>query len=125
MSKVGPLISKLTVFKHSIASLERLPSMIKALVDQLIKKDKDRTAAEQELAKDIDSLPKEQGFLSIGFEYASRISSLVPMMKTETVKAIIAKFLETYAQESLILLASIECGRIGVEEAEVISRFIG
>jgi hypothetical protein len=98
--------------------------MAKAKVDQLkqlLKKDKDPSAIEQELANYIDDLPKVPGFVGIGVESASRICSYVPNMKTETAKAIISKFFETYAQESLILLSSIECGKIGVAAAEVIA----
>jgi hypothetical protein len=40
-------------------------------------------------------------------------------MKTETAKAIDSKFFETYTQESLILLSSIECGQFGNKVSEV------
>jgi hypothetical protein len=44
----------------------------------LIKKDKDTSAIEEELSKDLECLLKVQGFASIGHESASRICSLVP-----------------------------------------------
>jgi hypothetical protein len=71
--------------------------MAKALVDQLkqfLKKDKNTSAIEYELATDIKTLLKVPGFPSIDLDYVSRICSLVPIMKTEAAKAIIAKFFE-------------------------------
>jgi hypothetical protein len=44
-------------------------------------------------------------------------------MKTEAAKAIITKFFEASAQQFLLLLTSIECGRFGVEVAEAITPF--
>jgi hypothetical protein len=65
-----------------------------------MKKDKDTSAIEEKLSKDIDALLKIQGLTSIILESASRIYSFVPIMKTETAKPIISKFFEAYAQES-------------------------
>jgi hypothetical protein len=49
----------------------------------------------------------------------------VSITKTDTANAIIWESFKEYAQESVILLASIECGRIGVESAEFIAPFPG
>jgi hypothetical protein len=78
-------------------------SIHKALGHQLkllIKKNKDTTASEQELAKDIDALQNIPGFPSTGLEYASRLCRLVPFMKTEAAKETLSEFYEEYAHES-------------------------
>jgi hypothetical protein len=61
---------------------------------------------------------------AISSNSSSRISKYLPMMRTETANAIISELNKEIAQESLLLLPLIECGRIGVEAAEVIAPFL-
>jgi hypothetical protein len=66
------------------------------VLKQLLKKDNDSAAIEQEFSKDLDNFLKIQSFAGIGSEFASRICSLGPIKKTETAKAIIANFFHCY-----------------------------
>jgi hypothetical protein len=101
--------------------------MVDALIDQLkqlLEKDKDPTGLEQEFSKNHEYFLKVSCFLSLILGSASRICKFVPIMKAETANAIISEFNKEIAQESVLLLPSLECGRIGLEAAEVIAHFL-
>jgi hypothetical protein len=104
-----------------------MSSMLSNLLKDLIKgisNKKNTNSIEESLSKWIDSLPDQSEFSEIGVSAASRICSYVPMMRTSTAASIIKLFFSKYGAKSLILLSSINCGRVGVDSLKVIEPFL-
>jgi hypothetical protein len=70
----------------------------------LLQKDKDTTAIYQELSKNIGTLSKVPDLPGIDLEYSSRISTIVPIMKTKTAQAIISQRSERIRAKSWFCL---------------------
>jgi hypothetical protein len=71
------------------------------------------------LSASLDELSEDPSFVELGVEAAFRICSETKIIKTETARRLLKRFTEKYSAKALVLLGSINCGRIGSKAIEV------
>jgi hypothetical protein len=85
---------------------------------------KNTEVEENALARKIDKLVEEELFIDLGVDVAFRICSKVAIMKAETATLLFQKFFSKYQENSLKLIAAINCGPIAIAVYDVLAPFL-